>query len=270
MLAAGLVLALAAAGLQFFSPASGEILAGRDVKMVLTGDTSSIVLVYHPFSGAVNSFSVSHRRFRSKTAAEEKARQLAEAVSGGNGPVFFLAVSSVPSLAPLLDAMSGWREDPRLLFRAASWAAGLRSSGATNLTGFDIFTLFSELAARSSSDFILTELTRKAALREDADADGERRGAPLVEVFNASGVNGLAGRTAKRLREMGFDVITVSSKPRSARTKLVSFSKDTAVARSLQEALGLGELETLVAAQQKSVAAAAVILGEDFAGVKEK
>lgn len=268
ILAAGLLLALTAAGLQYLSPVSREIMSGRDVRLVLPGERSSLVLLYHPFSGAVNAFTVRHRKFGEKGSYEERARRIAAPVSGEEGPVFFLDVSDSPSLEPLWRVLNNWRAEPRLLLEAGAWALRARSSLPTNLTGFDVFAIFSELASMNSSDFILTEFSRRSAAAPAllSEPSASRR----VEVFNAAGVNGLAGRTSKRLRELGFDVITVSSKPRSARTSLISFSRDTSVARDLQKALGLGEIETRIVTRQKSIAAAAVILGEDFAKKREK
>ena len=86
-----------------------------------------------------------------------------------------------------------------------------------------------------------------------------------MEVFNASGRKDLAARAAKRLRALGFDVITASSYSRNeAQTRILGFSKDTSAALRLRESLGLQELEIRVRPSQKSVAGAAVILGADF------
>ncbi len=263
MLAAGVLLALAAAAWQYFSPVSREIMAGRDVRLALLGDTSSVLLVYHPFSRTINAFT-STRKVRRGTPAPQLAGELASAASGGEAEenVFFVRLSSAPELSALWGVLNGWRTEPRLLAGAVSWVGALRSSGATNLSGFDLFSLFSEFSVMSASDFILTDVQRKGPVPE-AEEGGVMR-APLVEVFNASGRRGLAALAAKFLRAKGFDVITVGNRAVQKNTGIFGFSADTSAALELRAALGLEELEIRVRPSRKSVAGAAVLLGEDF------
>ena len=263
MLAAGLALALSAAAWQYLSPASRELIAGRDVSLALLGERSSALLVYHPFSSTVNAFTMSHPRARTGTTGWHRAADMAKAaggaVSGDN--VFYVALSSAPDIEALWGALNNWRAEPKRLLDAAAWVSGLRSAGATNLSGFDLFSLFGEFSKLSSADFILTEVPRRAqGAEEEAPAP-----ARVVEVFNASGRKGLAAVAAKRLRALGFNVITESSYPTlEKQTRILGFSSDTAAALKLREALGLQELEIRVRPSQKSVAGAAVILGADF------
>ncbi|MDD2805254.1 MAG: LytR C-terminal domain-containing protein [Elusimicrobiales bacterium] len=263
ILAACLALGVAAAAWQYLSPASNRLVRGRDVTVALLGERSSALLVYHPFSGTVNAFSAGHPKPRKGVSLWQRASDLALA-AGGVQPgesVFYIALSSAPDLERLWGPLDGWRADPRQLWRAAAWARGLRRAGATNLSGFELFTLFSELAGLGKSDFILTEVARRAPVQEEEEAAPP---APLVEVFNASGRPGLAAQTAKRLRALGFDVITEGTLPLQQRTRILGFSRDTAAALRLREALGLEELEIRVKSAQKSVAGAAVVLGQDF------
>lgn len=264
MLAAGLALALAAAAWQYLSPASRELIAGRDVSLALLGERSSALLVYHPFSSTVNAFTMSHPKARAGTTGWHRAADLAKAaggaVSGDN--VFYVALSSAPDIEALWGALNNWRAEPKRLLAAASWVSGLRSVGATNLSGFDLFSLFGEFSKLSSADFILTEVPRRAPAAGEEEAPAPAR---VVEVFNASGRKGLAAVAAKRLRALGFNVITESSYPTiEKQTRILGFSRDTAAALELREALGLEELEIHVKPSQKSVAGAAVILGVDF------
>lgn len=262
-LACGLLLALAALAWQYLSPAAGLLLRGRDVQVALLGERSSALLVYHPFSGTVNAFLLQHARPRKGTSQLQRAVELAQSASGAapGEAVFYVALSSAPDLEALWAPLDGWRADPRRLRQVLGWASALRSSGATNLTGFDLFALLSELAGLGKSDFILTELGRRGPADEAPEA---APAAPLVEVFNASGRAGLAARVAKKLRAAGFDVITEGTKPLEKTTRIHGFSADASTALRLREALGLEELEIRVKLSQKSVAGAAVVLGQDF------
>jgi len=264
MLAAGLALALAAAAGQYFSPASRELVAGRDVSLALLGVRSSALLVYHPFSSTVNAFTLSHPKARPGTTGWQRAVDLAKAAGGADpgGNVFYIALSSAPEIEALWGALNNWRSEPKRLLASASWVYGLRRTGATNMSGFDLFSLFGEFSKLSSANFILTEVPRRAQAAEEEEAPAPAR---LVEVFNASGRKGLAAGAAKRLRTLGFNVITETSYPTiEKQTRILGFSSDTAAALKLREALGLSELEIRVRPSQKSVAGAAVILGVDF------
>ncbi|OIN99687.1 MAG: hypothetical protein AUJ51_11845 [Elusimicrobia bacterium CG1_02_56_21] len=266
MLAAGLGLALSVAALQFFSPASRELMSGRDVRIALLGDRASALLVYHPFSSTVNTFTVSHRKARAGETGWRRAVALEQAAGGtvAGENIFFIALPSAPDMEALWGTLNNWRAQPRLLVPAVSWLFGLRSGSATNLSGFDLFCLTGEFSKLSSSNFILTDISRGTMEAEERE-ESKLLPAPMVEVFNASGRSGLAAATSKRLRSMGFDVITSKSYPTlEKQTMIHGFSSDTGVALKLREALGLEELEIHVKSSQKSVAGAAVILGRDF------
>ncbi len=264
MLACGLVLALGTAAWQYFSPASRELLAGRDVSLALLGERASALLVYHPFSSTVNAFTLSHPKPKPGISNWHRATDVIKAAGGaGTGEnIFYIALSSAPDLDVLWGALNNWRAEPKRVLPAASWLSGLRASGATNLSGFDLFSLSSEFSKLTSSNFILTEVPRRALAPEAAQEEGP---APMVEVFNASGRTGLAALAAKRLRALGYDVITETSYPSLQKhTSILSFSADTAAARKLREAMRLDGLEIRVRSSQKSVAGAAVILGQDY------
>ena len=266
ILAAFLAAALALAAAQYFSPVSRALMTGQDVRVALLGERSSGLLVYHPFSGTVNAFIFSHPKPRNGVSYWQRASALA--VSAGareenrQEDVFFVALSSAPDLDVLWGVLNNWKAEPRRFFAAAAWVGGLRTSGASNIPSFDLFSLFSEFSKLTSADFILTEVQRKP---EPDEADAEGGPAPRVAVFNASGRKDLAAAAAKFLRAKGFDVLTAASNPKRERqTRIFGFSKDTAEALKLREALGLEELEIRVRPSQKSVAGAVVILGEDF------
>ncbi|MDA8242929.1 MAG: LytR C-terminal domain-containing protein [Elusimicrobia bacterium] len=261
ILAAGVLLALAASAAQYFFPASRAVMEGRDVRIALLSDASSALLVYHPFSGTVSAFS-SPRRPPRGAGPERRAAELAAAVAGEGAAAFYVVLPSSPSLEALWGVLDGWRGDPRLLPAAAVWLGGRVSSGGTDLSWFDAFRLFAELSGLGASDFVLSDVPRGPAAEEEREA----RKAPLVEVFNASGRDGLADATARRLRAAGFDVITVGNKPAERETRIVSYSPEVAPALALREALGLGGLEIRVEPARGSVADAAVVLGEDSEG----
>lgn len=271
MLAAGILLALAAAAWQYFSPASRELMCGRDVSLALLGERSSALLVYHPFSSTVNAFTLAHSRAKPGVSGWHRAVDLAKAAGGAAAgeKVFYIALSSAPDLDALWGTLNNWRAEPRRLAPAVSWVSGLRAGGATNLSAFDLFSLLGEFSKLSSSNFIITEIARGAPAPGSSPGDGAAEEeahspAPRVEVFNASGRAGLAALAGKRLRALGFDVITESSYPTLKKHTIIQgFSSETAAIR-LRESLGLEECIIEKFDSKKSVAGAAVILGQDF------
>lgn len=62
-----------------------------------------------------------------------------------------------------------------------------------------------------------------------------------VEVLNAAGVDGLAGRTTDYLRRRGFDVVEVGNGPRRDTTTVLVRSGTALDARHVAQALGLGD-----------------------------
>jgi len=275
ILAAGLALALAAAAFQYFSPASRALLEGRDVTLALLGERSALLLVYHPFSDTVNAFSFPQLR-PGRASSADRAEALAAAALGpsAGGKVFYARLPSEPGLEALWEVLNSWRARPRLLWQAAAGARALKAAGETDFSGFDLFMVFSEALRLGSSDFILTEAPRRGrspdpARQEQEEAAPPASGPYTVEVFNASGRAGLAASTAKRLRALGFDVITEGNyRTVEKNTRIVGFSGDTEAALRLRAALGLEEQEIRVNTSAKSVAGAAVILGQDFGSEK--
>lgn len=266
MLAAGLAAALALAAAQYFHPVARALMAGRDVRLAVLGERSSVLLVYHPSSETVNAFTLNHVKAKAGVSGWQRAGDIS-ALAGtreGAAPeeMFYISVSSAPDLEALWGTLNSWRAEPRRFFAGAAWTSGLARSGATNIRPFDLFSLFKEFSGLGSSNFILTELSRQP---QEAEQPEEEAGpAPMVEVFNASGRKGLAAQVSKRLRERGFDVITEDSKGRQKHTTILGFSKEASAALKLRAALGLDELEIHVRPSKKSVAGAAVVLGEDF------
>lgn len=272
ILAAGLAMALAAAAFQYFSPASRALVEGRDVTVALLGERSALLLVYHPFSDTVNAISFPHHRPGRAASSAARADALAAAALGpsAGGNVFYARLPAEPALEALWEVLNSWRARPQLLWRAAAGARALQAAGETNFSGFDLFMVFSEYLRLGSSNFILTEAPRRGR-GQDQDRQAQEAAAPAaagpyaVEVFNASGRAGLAASTAKRLRALGFDVITDGNyRTIEKHTRIIGFSRDTEAALRLRAALGLEEQEIRVNTSAKSVAAAAVILGQDF------
>ena len=270
MLAAVLAAALALSAAQRFSPAAAALGEGRDLRLVLLAERAPLLLIYHPVSSTVNAVSFPRVKTGRGGSGYQRAGELSALAAGPGlgapGEILYISLSSAPDLGALWSVLNGWRSSPAKLAAAAVWAARLRPGGRTNISAFDLFTIFSELSRLSSSDFILTEISRSAgpAAAVSAEQAGPRP-AVRVEVFNASGRNKLAARAAKHLRAAGFDVLTVSSYAKIEKhTVIHCFSSDTEPARRLRAALGLEELEIRVKAARKSVAAVAVILGTDF------
>lgn len=265
--AAGLLLALAFAAAQHFSPAARLVRDGRDVRVAVLGDRAAALLVYHSSSGKVSAFQFQNLRRKKGASPAERAAELASLAVGADS-AFHISVSTSPELEILWRALDGWRASPAAALRYGAWLRGVAAAGATDLSAFGLFTLLSEFSSLGASDFVLAE----AAVKQAPEPEAEPAAAPAaaqeawrVEVFNASGRKDLAARAAKRLRALGFDVITASSYSRNEKhTRILGFSKDTAAALRLRSALGLEELEIRVRPSQKSVAGAAVILGADF------
>lgn len=266
--AAGLLLALAFAAAQHFSPAARLVRDGRDVRLAVLGDRAAVLLVYHSGAGMVSAYQFQNLRRKKGATPAERAAELASLAVGADS-AFHISVSTSPDLETLWRALDGWRASPAAAVGYAAWLRGLAADGATDLSAFGLFTLLSEFSSLGASDFVLSEAAVKRAPETEPEAEAEpapaAREAWRVEVFNASGRKDLAARAAKRLRALGFDVITAASYSRNeAQTRILGFSKDTSAALRLREALGLQELEIRVRPSQKSVAGAAVILGADF------
>lgn len=265
MLALGLGTALALAAAQYLSPVASAFADGRDLRLALLSDGAQAVLVWHTATDTVNAVSFSRTRQRKGVSSSQRAAELISLTGGAApapGEAFFVSLSTSPDMEALWDTMNGWRAAPRKFFRAAAWTWRLRRDGATNIPPFGLFVLFSELSGLNSSNFILTEASRQAPPEEEA----EQAPAPVlrVEVFNASGRTDLAARAAKHLRASGFDVLTVSSYAKIEKHSRVVAYGDTSAAVKLRSALGLGEREILERPPQRSVAAAAAVLGVDF------
>ncbi|MBI5743520.1 MAG: LytR C-terminal domain-containing protein [Elusimicrobia bacterium] len=266
ILAAGLAAALWLGAAQYLSPLPRLVWAGQDVPVAVLGPQSAALLVYHPSSGTVNAFSFPAARQKKNIPPEQRARDLAVmagvAVSSGAAAPFYISLSTAPDLDALWGTLNGWRGEPRRFSSAAGWARG--AAAASDISPFGLFVLFSEFSGLGASDFFLAEISRQAAGQEP-EAAQEGSGAPRVEVFNASGRKDLAALAAKKLRTLGFDVLTAASYyKQERRTRILGYSRDTAAALKLRSALGLQELEIRVKPSQKSVADAAVVLGSDF------
>ena len=249
------------------SPVSRALIYGRDVRVALLGDRAAALLVYHPFSGTVNAFTFAQAKVKKGVSGWQRASDLSMEAGvrpeAASDDVFFVSLSSAPDLDAFWGALNNWRTEPRRFFSAAAWVSRVSRGGETNISDFDLFSLFTEFSKLNSSNFIVTEAQRKP---EEPEAAAAASGpAPRVEVFNASGKKDLASVAAKYLRAKGFDVLTAASyAKREKQTRILGFSGDTAAAVALRSALGLEELEIRVRPSQKSVAGAAVILGEDF------
>ncbi len=265
--ALGLAAALALAAAQQFCPASRALRDGRDLRLALLGERTSMLLVYQPYSSTVKAFPFSHGRPKKGATGWQRtidlSAQAGAPAEAGRDEVFYVSLSTAPELDAVWSVLNGWRNRPGLFFSSAKLLDGLRRSGATNLGRFDMFSVFSEAARLGSSNFVVSDTVRQQAVPGGEAAD-EGAPAPRVEVFNASGRPGLAAKAARFLRGRGFDVITEGSAPREARTRILGFSADTADALKLRSALGLEEMEIRVKTSQKSVAGAAVVMGEDF------
>lgn len=266
----GIAVALALAAAQSYSPAAKALREGRDLRVALLAEGSSALLVYHPATATVNAVLFPQARARRGVSGYQRASELA-ALTGapaadGQGETFYIALSSAPDMEALWGVLNGWRSSPPGFFRAAAWVAGLRGDGATNISPFGLFLLFSEFSRLNSSNFIMTEAARPAPPPEAESPPSEAaHPAVKVEVFNGSGKKDLAARAAKYLRAAGFDVLTASSYAKMEKRSVIRcFSADTAPALKLRAALGLEEREIQLRPSQKSVAEAAVILGMDF------
>lgn len=93
---------------------------------------------------------------------------------------------------------------------------------------------------------------------------GEGRNTVVVEVLNATEVDGLAREVARRLRRQGIDVVYFGSENRRDldSTRIVVRRGDTTVARPIREALGLGLVSSELDA--RLLLDASVIVGRDL------
>jgi len=270
LLGAGLAAALALAAAQYFSPAAKALADGRDLRVVLLAESVASLLVYHPATSTVNTVVFPKVAARRGVSGYQRASELiamtGAADAARQGEVFYIALSSAPDMQALWAVLNNWRSAPLGFAGAAGWAAGLHKTGATNISPFGLFVLFSEFSKLNSSNFILTEMPRSVSVPDEENtAASPERPTVRVEVFNASGKKDLAAHAAKYLRAAGFDVLTASSYGKiEKQTRILCFSGDTAAALKLRAALGLEGREIHVRAAQKSIVEASVILGTDF------
>jgi len=218
----------------------------------------------------VNALKLSQGRARRGISGYQRASDLSALagapVPGERGEIFYITLPSSAGMEALWSVLNSWKSVPVKFFEAAAWVFGLRSAGATNISPFGLFVLFSEFSRLNSSNFIVTEASRSGP--EEAQPDGAAaRPVVRVEVFNAAGQKDLAAATSKYLRAEGFDVLTAASYGKiEINTRILCFSGEPAAALKLRSALGLEGLEIHMRASKKSVAQAAVILGTDFNG----
>jgi len=89
--------------------------------------------------------------------------------------------------------------------------------------------------------------------------------AARIRVENGTQINGLAARTSDRLKAQGFDVVEIDSADRFdyARSQIISYTADTAVAIEVAQALGL-PASSIVTSTSDSSIDLKVILGGDY------
>ena len=146
----------------------------------------------------------------------------------------------------------------------------------TNISPLEMFILFSEFLKLRPSSFIIEEVAA------DNGSAAEKPVTQLnskIEVLNASGFDGLAGRVAKTLKSQRFDVLktgTYSEKVRKGKnlitvdriekTGIISYG-NIQLAISLKEALDLGQIKVYEKKDDSKLVSVTLILGKDF---KEK
>jgi hypothetical protein len=93
---------------------------------------------------------------------------------------------------------------------------------------------------------------------------GERPGA-VIEVWNATGTDGLAREVARRLRRAGLDVVNYGSQRDSTldSTTIVVRRGDSSVALQVRRVLGLGRIR--VQPDARLLVDATVLVGPDLA-----
>jgi|GEM_PF-3580994 hypothetical protein len=88
-----------------------------------------------------------------------------------------------------------------------------------------------------------------------------------IAVRNGTGTPGLAGRTAERLREQGFQVVEVENDPQAGNrphTLLLDRGDHPEVRQALAELLGISPESIVVNSDEPAQADIVIVLGDDF------
>jgi len=179
--------------------------------------------------------------------------------------------------------LRNWRKKPYLIFKYIYTFCELKYKKATDLSFGDFITLSLELSKLQSSDFAvqnpiaekvkkgkkqkITHITITTEIKPNLNASG-----PLViEVLNASGRNGLAGKVTKFLREktnqniLNVDVINEATyKEILDKTRIIDHNSRLLEIKATAYQLGLDNLEISSQEDKNAISDVKIILGKDF------
>jgi hypothetical protein len=231
-----------------------------EINIVLLYPKGAAVSSWNTAGSMIKAFVFSNLRQKNYETPERRAADILDDSDVKNkADVFYVEMDEPLDKDSVRSFLNGWRSDPKVMIKAVKWAVERVRNGRTNLGAAGMFVAFSEYTKVNSSNFVVTECISRSA-QEDAQVQQS----PRVEIFNASGQNQLASRVSKYMRVAGFDVITASSyAKREAKTVIFSYG-GTETAVRVRKTLGLEKCEIYEQPADKSVASAAVILGDDF------
>jgi|GEM_PF-1418720 len=189
---------------------------------------------------------------------------------------FYISLPRPADQKKIFGYLYRWRERPAYFFTMTLALVKNYKESDTNISPLEMFILFSEFLKLRPSSFIIEEVAA------DNGSAAEKPVTQLnskIEVLNASGFDGLAGRVAKTLKSQRFDVLktgTYSEKVRKGKnlitvdriekTGIISYG-NIQLAISLKEALDLGQIKVYEKKDDSKLVSVTLILGKDF---KEK
>ena len=182
------------------------------------------------------------------------------------------------------EALSVWPQKPYKVLHYIYSYIRMRLTKKTFISIGDFILLSYELPHLRGVDFTVKETAKpkkvqkktkqKAPNPEDRQIvleNKEQEDDLVVEVFNASGNNGLAAEVARYLRTLSndgifkVDVISVSTSSEHLKaTKIVALTKRLDALKALSKHLGLINTEIHYAEDKNAICEARIYLGEDF------
>lgn len=179
--------------------------------------------------------------------------------------------------------LRNWRKKPYLIFKYFYNFCELKYKKATDLSFGDFIILSLELAKLQSSDFAvqnpIAEKIKKGKKQKAAPItitteikpNLNARGPLVIEVLNASGQNGLAGKVTKYLREktnqniINVDVINEATyKELLDKTRIIDHNSRLLEIKATAYQLGLDNLEISSQEDKNAISDVKIILGKDF------
>ncbi len=179
--------------------------------------------------------------------------------------------------------LQSWRVKPYVIFSYFYSYIKLKWKGKTDLSFGDFILISAELSTLKTSDFavqnpLVDKIIKGKKQKEtpisittDIKPNQTAQGPLVIEVFNASGRNGLAGEVTKFLRDLNnrgvinIDVINYASYPELLeKTKILDNTARLLEIQQTAYQLGLESREIYSQRDKNAISDVKIILGKDF------